>query len=315
LSNHIQRILIAIVGIPLVIILCLTGGIYFFAFVVILSAIALHEFYKLTEAKGAKPLRILGLVTGLIVNASFYHPKLKTCIVSWFESQGILIPFPSQTQLLFMILLVTIAVFTMVELFRNNGSVLMNLSSTIFGILYVSLFFGTFIGLRELFVPFDFPISRYFPSPASYTDPIITAQVYRWGGYTVLSVLVMIWICDSAAYYGGKAVGRHKLFPRVSPNKTWEGAMFGFIFSIVTALAAKYIVLDYLSVGSALIIGLIVGVFGQIGDLVESLFKRDAGVKDSSNLIPGHGGVLDRFDSLLFVSPLVYLYLDFILFS
>ena len=315
MSNHIQRILIAIVGIPLIIVLCLAGGVYFFAFVAILSAIALHEFYKLTEAKGAKPLSILGLIVGLIVNVSFYHSKLKTCIVSCFESQGILIPFPSQAQLLLMILLVAIAVFTIIELFRNNGSVLMNLSSTIFGILYVSLFFGTFIGLRELFVPFDFPISRFFPEPTSYIDPIITAQVYVWGGYTVLSVLVMIWICDSAAYYGGRVVGRHKLFLRVSPNKTWEGAVFGFIFSIVTAIAAKYLVLDYLSIGSAIIIGFIVGVFGQVGDLVESLFKRDAGVKDSSNLIPGHGGVLDRFDSLLSVSPLVYLYLDFILFS
>jgi phosphatidate cytidylyltransferase len=315
LSNHIQRILIAIVGIPLIIILCMAGGIYFFTFMAAVSAVALFEFYKLSVAKGAKPLVILGLLTGFMVNMSFYHPKLKTFIVGCFESQGIMIPFPSQTQLLFITLITALVILALVELFRNNGSALLNLSTTFFGILYISVFFGTFIGLRELFVPFDFPMGRYFSAPASYTDPLIAAQVYRWGGYTVLSVLVMIWICDSAAYYGGRVVGKHKLFPRVSPNKTWEGAFFGFISAVIVAIATKYLVLEYLSVGSAIVLGVIVGVFGQLGDLIESLLKRDAGVKDSSNLIPGHGGVLDRFDSLLLVSPLVYLYLDFILFS
>ena len=126
-------------------------------------------------------------------------------------------------------------------------------------------------------------------------------HVYRWGGYTVISIFVMIWICDSAAYYAGSAFGKHKLFPRVSPNKSWEGTFFGFIFAVITAVAAKYIVLDYLPLGSAVIIGVIVGSVGQLGDLIESLLKRDAGVKDSSQFIPGHGGVLDRFDSLLLV--------------
>ena len=101
----------------------------------------------------------------------------------------------------------------------------------------------------------------------------------------------------------------------MSPNKSWEGAIAGFIFAVAAAIAAKYIVLEYLTLGAAAIIGSIVGVFGQLGDLIESLFKRDAGTKDSSRLIPGHGGALDRFDSLLLVAPLVYLYLDFIFFS
>jgi phosphatidate cytidylyltransferase len=130
----------------------------------------------------------------------------------------------------------------------------------------------------------------------------------------VIALFASIWLCDSAAYFAGRALGRTKLFERVSPKKTWEGAAAGFVFAIGAFLLARVLVLPYLTVTSAVVCGAIVGVFGQVGDLAESLLKRDAGVKDSSALIPGHGGVLDRFDSLLFVSPLVFLYLDFIVF-
>jgi phosphatidate cytidylyltransferase len=314
-TNLTQRILTALVAIPLIILICMAGGLYFFGFIVIVSAIALKEFYSLAEAKGGKPNIVLGVLSGFFINLSFYHAKLRTFIVGIFDAQGIAIPFPSQAQLFLMTLLVIVVVLSIVELFRNNGSAILNLSTTLFGIGYISFFFGTFIGLRELFVPFDFPMLRYFPTEASFTDPTIIEHVYRWGGYTVISVFATIWICDTAAFHVGSAIGKHKLFPRVSPNKSWEGAVAGFVFAILSAVAAKYLVLDYLSLGNAIVIGTIVGTIGQIGDLAESLLKRDAGVKDSSNLIPGHGGAFDRFDSLLLVSPCVYLYLDFILFS
>ena len=108
----------------------------------------------------------------------------------------------------------------------------------------------------------------------------------------------------------GTAFGKHKLFPRVSPNKSWEGAIAGFVFAIITMIAAKATVIDLLTLYDAVIIGIIVGIIGQMGDLVESLVKRDAGVKDSSAIIPGHGGIFDRFDSLLLTAPVVYLYLS-----
>jgi phosphatidate cytidylyltransferase len=293
----------------------MAGEIYFFLFIAAASAVALKEFYALASMKGAKPMVALGLLVGFFINLSFYHVKLRTFVVGFFEKEGIAISFPTQAQLFLIILLMGIAVLSLVELFRNNGSAILNLSTTVIGVLYISFFFGTFIGLRELFVPLDFPVHRYFPMEVNMLDPFIIERVYRWGGYTVISVLAIIWICDTAAFHAGTVIGNHKLFPRVSPNKSWEGAIFGFVFAILSAIAAKYIVLEYLSLGSAIIIGVIVGIFGQLGDLIESLLKRDAGVKDSSTLIPGHGGVLDRFDSLLLVSPLVYLYLDFIIFS
>lgn len=314
MSNLTVRILTATVGIPILILLSYLGGFYFLSLVIICSSFALYEFYKLSEAEGTKPQIILGLIAGGLVNLSFYHSKLQSFCVDIFQKAGLAIPFPSQANLFFILTISILLTLLIVELFRNSGSPLQNLSSTILGIIYVAGFFGTFIGLRELFIPFDFPASRFFTADV-ISLPQTLEKIYRWGGYTIISVFIMIWICDTAAYFGGRLLGKYKLFVRISPNKTWEGAVFGFIFAIITAVAMKYILLDYLSVESAIVLGFIVGVFGQIGDLVESMFKRDAGVKDSSSLIPGHGGALDRFDSLLFVAPLVYLYLDFVVFT
>lgn len=177
------------------------------------------------------------------------------------------------------------------ELFRNRGSAIYNIGTAFIGIFYVGLFISSVIGIREFYAGYD--------------------ALYIRGAYLIISVLVSIWVCDSAAFFGGTAFGRHKLFPRVSPNKSWEGAVFGFVFAVLAMLVARVLVLDFLSFNDALILGLIVGTIGQLGDLAESLLKRDAGVKDSSNLIPGHGGILDRFDSLIATAPVVYLYLRF----
>ncbi len=177
------------------------------------------------------------------------------------------------------------------ELFRNRGSAIYNLGAAYLGIFYIGLFATAFLGLRE-----------FYPH---------IGGLYERGGYLIVSILASIWLGDSAAYYGGTALGRHKLYPRVSPNKSWEGAVFGFLFSLGTIILAKLIILDFLTWENIIIVGIIIGLIGQIGDLVESLLKRDAGVKDSSAIIPGHGGVLDRFDSLLFVAPAVWFYLRY----
>ncbi|MFI5253519.1 MAG: phosphatidate cytidylyltransferase [Bacteroidota bacterium] len=313
MKNYLQRIITAAIAIPIILFICMQGGWFFFIFIALASAFALKEFYSLVQTKGAKPMVTLGVISGVFVNCSFYVTKLHIMIAGLLGVSGV--PFPTSAQFLLITLLISIAVFGLVELFRNNGSAILNLSTTIMGVLYIPLFFGAFIGIRELFIPLDFPMMRFFPNPNFETSVLNIETAYRWGGVTVISIFAIIWICDSAAYYGGMLTGKHKLFPRVSPNKSWEGAMFGFIFAIGTAVAAKALVLPYLNYGEAIVIGIIVGTIGQMGDLVESLIKRDAGVKDSSNLIPGHGGVLDRFDSLLFVAPIVYLYLDFIVFG
>ena len=118
-------------------------------------------------------------------------------------------------------------------------------------------------------------------------------------------ILISIWICDTFAYTFGKMLGRHKLYEKVSPNKTIEGGVAGLIGAVLTVVIVKIFNILPLDWSSAIIMGSAVGILGQIGDLVESWFKRDAGVKDSSALLPGHGGMLDRFDSLLFLSPTI----------
>ncbi len=190
------------------------------------------------------------------------------------------------------VLILFVVLISTVELFRNSGSALFNIGSLLLSTLYIGLLAGSLVGIRE-----------FYPN---------VGDLYSRGGYIIISMFASIWICDSAAYYGGTKLGRHKLFPRVSPKKSWEGAIFGFVFAVITMILAKILILDFLTWTTVISIGFIIGIGGQVGDLVESLFKRDAGVKDSSALIPGHGGIFDRFDSLLFTAPLVLLYLKYL---
>ncbi|HEX7125570.1 MAG TPA: phosphatidate cytidylyltransferase [Thermodesulfobacteriota bacterium] len=129
------------------------------------------------------------------------------------------------------------------------------------------------------------------------------------GPGAVLLALAAAWGGDTAAYYGGKSLGRRKLYPAVSPGKTWEGAAAGLVGTVAAALLVRAWLLPDVPVRHVLVLGVVAAVVGQLGDLCESLLKRGAGVKDSGGLLPGHGGLLDRLDSFLFVAPLVYYYL------
>ncbi len=130
------------------------------------------------------------------------------------------------------------------------------------------------------------------------------------GGVLLASGLAMVWLCDTLAYFGGSTLGRHKLAPQASPNKSWEGAFSGLIGAILGGWAGYLLFSpDEIALWELLTIGAIVGVFGQLGDLAESMIKRDAGVKDSSSILPGHGGVLDRFDSFLYAILIIWAWL------
>jgi phosphatidate cytidylyltransferase len=132
------------------------------------------------------------------------------------------------------------------------------------------------------------------------------------GQWWLFFLLGSLWLGDTAAMFFGSNFGKHKLAPSVSPHKTIEGFIGGFIGVFLVAALFKIVWLKEVEVIHFLVLSLLIGLFGQLGDLVESLWKRSLGIKDSSSIIPGHGGVLDRFDSLLFASPVVYYYLKYI---
>lgn len=180
------------------------------------------------------------------------------------------------------------------ELYRRKTSKLLNASTTLFGAFYFSLMFGSFLLIRDL--------------------PNVHRFDYVEGGQWLMMLILATWVCDSAAYFVGSYFGRHKLMERVSPNKSIEGTVAGFLFAILAAYVCHLWFIDHLSPLDSIAIGAISGSFGQYGDLFESMFKRDANVKDSSNLIPGHGGMMDRFDSLTISAPITYLYLIFVVF-
>lgn len=129
------------------------------------------------------------------------------------------------------------------------------------------------------------------------------------GGYWLLFLFAILWVGDTAAMAGGKMFGRHKLAPRISPNKTVEGFFSGLVGAAIVAVAAIFWKFSSIGTGHIVVLALGCSVVGQIGDLVESMWKRSLNLKDSSAIIPGHGGVLDRFDSLLFAAPFMYMYI------
>lgn len=166
--------------------------------------------------------------------------------------------------------------------------------------IYPSFFFQKIdVCIRYIITPFTFLILLPFINETYQPNLII-------------SIIVLIWINDSFAYLVGRKFGKTKLFERVSPKKTIEGFVGGLVFAIVTGIIISYY-LQQFSVINWILIAIIVSVFGTLGDLVESKFKRQANVKDSGKIMPGHGGLLDRLDSLFFLAPFVYLYIHFLM--
>jgi len=138
-------------------------------------------------------------------------------------------------------------------------------------------------------------------------DQFMTIHDSKYNPKSIISILIIIWMNDSFAYLTGITLGKHKLFERISPKKTIEGFVGGILFSIIAGvLLARFYMVE--SILHWCIIALIVSIFGTLGDLIESKFKRIAAVKDSGNVMPGHGGFLDRLDSIIFVAPFIYLF-------
>ena len=182
------------------------------------------------------------------------------------------------------ILLIGIALTAMIiELFRKKETPLLNISILVFSFVWLGLMLGSLSELRNL--------------------PDIGFKI-------PLALFLSVWICDTGAFLFGKKFGKKKILPDISPNKTWVGTIAGFISSMIFLLILNQsgYFPDMFLLIDVVVLGLITGIFGQFGDWAESLLKREANVKDTSNILAGHGGVLDRFDSLTFAAPLTLIY-------
>lgn len=267
-----KRILTAIIGLPILLYTVWSQSPYFFAALTAIAAIlALIEFYGLASKVGGKPQAGAGCFFALTVLASFLFNAPQFAIAA----------------------LISLSLVSLAIALRRSDDLkdsLTSVSSTTFGVLYVALLPGCLIGVRML------------PDTVTHmTAPHLASKLL-----TMFFAVVMM--TDTGAFYVGRSFGRHKLAPRISPGKTIEGAIGGFATAMITGVLCKLIFFHEIPITHAIALGATIGVVGQVGDLAESMLKRGAGVKDSGNLLPGHGGMLDRIDSILFCAPLLYCY-------
>jgi phosphatidate cytidylyltransferase len=268
------RVLVAAVGIPIVVGLIFLGGWALAALLAAVAVFAAREFYAMAEKKGARPLRLPGCV-----------------VAAGFVALAALAPGAGPERVGFGALL-TVAVLAISALAiwarGVEGEPLLSISTTVMGAVYTGALLSFALFLRHL--------------PGTVGP--------RHGTALVFAPVLLTWTSDTFAYFVGRAWGTRKLIPKVSPGKTVQGAVGAVVGSMLVALAYAQLLDRFptyrLSALEALLFGLVISVTAQLGDLVESLLKRDAGVKDSGTLLPGHGGALDRFDSLLFTLPIAY---------
>lgn len=268
MSNIVKRTITGVVFVLLIILSILAGQVYFAGLFLIVTTIALWEFYSLIKLKEVSANKFAGVVAGVFLFASNAAIALE-----WAPREIIHINFLS----IFLIFLM--------ELYRKNPHPFTNIAFTFFGVLYVA-------------VPLT--LLNYIPNPAFENNTYLHA--------ILMGFFILVWVNETGAYVVGMSFGKHKLFERVSPKKTWEGVIGGGLLCFAAAFVlSMYFVditlLDWIAISSIIV------VFGTYGDLFESMFKRSIKTKDSGVLLPGHGGVLDRFDGVFMAAPFVYVYL------
>jgi len=267
-----KRILTAIVALPILLFTVWSSFPYYF---VILSTIAillaLGEFYALATKARCKPQIVTGFCAALVVVASFV-----------FEEP-----------LLTVTALIAVAIAALVSAVFRPGELkesLVSVSSTVFGVIYIALLASCLVGVRMI------------------SDTRFATPVSHLASKALTMFFAIVILTDTGAYYTGRTIGRHKLAPRISPGKTIEGAIGGLVMGTLAGYVSKLTFFPEIQTAHCLILGAVIAIVGQIGDLAESLLKRGSDVKDSGRLLPGHGGILDRIDSILFSAPVLYFY-------
>ncbi len=270
---HLKRILSALVAIPCLYILILKGGAFWFTILVCVAGlIALSEYYRLTFNN--QKLSVYGPIPVIGYISSF-----AIIMFSYLK--------PGQFEIIAGIITLNFIISGIVALFqfKNESRIVDVVTKQVHGIVYVAVLISTIVLLR------------------GKTDI---------GIYWVFFTLAMVALCDTGAYYAGTYLGKHKLCPSVSPGKTIEGFVGGMVFVLVFGLLTKHWFFQDFAWTPTVLFLILVSIVGPCGDLFESVLKRTGGIKDSGSLIPGHGGVLDRIDALLFVAPVAYFFQTYI---
>lgn len=252
------------------------GLVLFGAFLLFVAMGCSYEFFRMVAQQGAKPGKLLGYTyAACILLVTLVAPLLSAFLAGFGLVLMALTLFP-----------VTFALAAIVQLWKQSEQPFRDAAYTMVPLLYIAL-------------------------PLSLMLMLVSDSDY--GAIGVLMVVLMVWVNDSGAYIGGSLFGRHKMWPRHSPGKTWEGTAFGVLLTVLLAVFAGPCLLPSVAWYHWLVLGIICSVVDTLGDLVESMLKRSVGVKDSGNIMPGHGGFLDRFDSLLIIMPFVFAYVTLII--
>lgn len=259
-------------------------GDYLFVFLLmILSSLGLNEFYKIVASRGLVCFKGMGIVCGLILLGSTFYYLTGYWGKNAAHSRAN--DFETALLILFVLGLCVRQLFT-----KKNSHGLLTLATTFFGLMYVAWLLN-----------------------------FIQKIYYFTGVVGILYVFYFILVTkfsDMGAYLTGSLIGKHKVIPRVSPGKTWEGLGGAVVFSVGASIGFYLLAADYMkemTLSHALILGVVLSLTAVVGDLIESLFKREAGIKDSGSFFPGIGGMLDLLDSILFNAPIMYLYLRYVI--
>lgn len=278
------RTLTAVVFVAVLLGCILYNEVSFFILLFVVSVWGLFEFYQLAEKLGARPYKVPGLISGALL---FVYTVLSD-IIMYYGFKNVYFPL-----ILCIIFLIFVA-----GLFDKKPNSVLNIAFTVTGIVYAVVPFMLLFNISCI------------AKTGSYAFKTMSLAPYNY--HYVLGIILLIWASDTGAYLVGSLIGKNKLYERISPGKTWEGSIGAAILNIGCAYVISLWFPELAFVHWA-VISVLVSIFGTIGDLVESMLKRQAGVKDSGRIMPGHGGILDRFDSLLFVSPFIYAYLKLVL--
>lgn len=276
MSNLLKRALTGALFVIIVIGSVLLGGYTFAALFFIVNILGLSEFYSLLEKNGIRVQKYLGIILGSILFLMFF------LMTASLVSNSLFLLYPALLLCLFA-----------VELFQNRPNPFLSIAYTLVGVIYISLSLSLFISIP------------YIAHDKTILAGCFSSNGIYYSNYILIAYFVILWTNDTAAYLVGSRFGKTHLMERISPKKSWEGVIGG----IVCGLIAAYILSNYyhqFSLLQWLVIALVIMVTGIIGDLVESMFKRGIEVKDTGHILPGHGGILDRFDALIFSAPFVF---------